>query len=77
MSKRLFQVLDEMNLLDEKNNTAHVGVCNSFLGGTDGKNGSRIYIGAPQGTLTQCYSGQKIPILLLIDKKEYEKHSNQ
>lgn len=71
-TKRLFQILDEMNVGDDKNKTANCGVCNVFLGAQSSKQGARITMGAPIEAINGIGNGETIPILLLVNRKEYE-----
>ena len=76
MAKRLFQILDEMNQNDEKNNTATLGVCNSFVGTQKTKQGGTVTMGVPESVVMDLFLGNgKVPILLIVDKAEYDKIS--
>lgn len=76
MEKRLFQILDEMNVGDDENKTANCGVCNAFLSAQSSKAGARITMGAPIEAINNIGNGETIPILLLINSKEYERIKN-
>ena len=75
MKKRLFQILDEMNVADGENKTATCGVCPDLVRANTVKAGAEIVMGVPADV------GQKImtdpkryrPVLLVIDMVEYEK----
>lgn len=73
MAQRLFEVLNQMNLNDIKNGTATVGVCGVFVESRLTKRGTEITMGAPIKTSTELLSGEIIPVLLLINREEYEK----
>ena len=73
IKKRIFQVLDEMNRDDEKNGTRLVSIANTLISADKVKQGSRISIGADEQTLYDLMSEKCIPILIVIDKKEYFK----
>lgn len=77
MAKRLFQTLDEMNVADEKNKTVNVGVCPDLVRADKVKAGVHVTIGAPSDQLIPLMNGEVIPILLLINKAEYDKISKQ
>lgn len=77
MTKRLFQVLDEMNVEDGEKGTALVGLCNDLIAGDKVKGGAKISMGAPESALHNIISGKTIPVLLLIDKEEYFKRKDQ
>jgi len=72
-NKRMFQILDEMNLNDDKNNTATIGVCNQVNYIQSSKKGTLITMGAPSEALMDIESGKVIPLLLLLNKSEYDK----
>lgn len=75
--KRMFQILDEMNVADGENGTAHVAVRNQLVGAQKAKGGCHITIGAPEDYLYKLMTDNNcIPILLIIDKAEYDKIAN-
>ena len=76
MDKRMFQILDEMNLDDVKNSTRLVSVSNTFLSADKVKQGTKICIGADDQALTDIMSEKVIPILILVDKDDYFKRKN-
>lgn len=71
--KRMFQVFDEMNVNDDKNNTATIGVCNQVTYIQSSKKGTLITMGAPKEALFDIESGKVIPLLILLNKSEYDK----
>lgn len=71
--KRLFQTLDEMNVSDIENGTRLVSVSSNFIAGDTIKAGCKITMGAPLGTVNDLMNDKLIPVLLLVDKKEYFK----
>jgi hypothetical protein len=74
MNKRMFQILDEMNVSDVDNNTATVGICNQLVEAKTAKGGGHVTIGVPAAVVTGLlFDKNKIPILLIIDKAEYER----
>ena len=73
MERRLFQVLDEMNQDDVKNNSRLVAISNNFISADKIKQGSKIAMGADEQTLLDVVSGKYIPILIFVDKEEYFK----
>lgn len=75
MEKRMFQILDEMNLDDEKNKTGNVAICNAFVSANKVKAGGHVTMGVPESVLMDLVfnKGNKIPILIIIDKAEYDK----
>ena len=75
MKKRLFEVLDEMNIDDGKNNTQLVQVCTTLISADKTKQGTKVLMGAPVNTLIDLLSEKAIAVLLIIDKEEYFKRS--
>lgn len=75
MAKRLFQLLDEMNVEDGEKGTALVGVCGGFIKADMTQAGTKVTMGAPAEYIHKLLNNEIIPILLLIDKKEYDKRS--
>jgi hypothetical protein len=75
--KRMFEVLDEMNLDDSKNKTRMVAVSNIYLRADKVKQGAKITMGADEESLMDIVSGKAIPILVLVDKEEYFKRIKQ
>jgi hypothetical protein len=77
MAKRLFQILDEMNVKDGEQNTATVGVINHFVSAQKAKGGGHVTMGVPESVLVDLlFNKNKIPILLIIDMEEYNKIKN-
>lgn len=78
MSKRLFQILDEMNVADEAGKTSFVGVNNAFVGAQKAKGGGHVTMGVPESVIMDLFLNKnKIPILLIIDKDEYDRIKNE
>lgn len=74
MSKRMFQILDEMNVADGEKGTDNVAVSNHLVRVDKAKGGAHIVMGVPEKYLYDIMSdNNKSVILLVIDKKEYEK----
>jgi hypothetical protein len=76
MKKRLFQILDEMNVNDDKNKTETVGVCPDFIELKQTKQGGIVTMGIPVSESMKVFTGEKKPVLLLIDMKEYNRIEN-
>lgn len=73
----MFQILDEMNVADGENGTAHLGVCDSFVETRMAKGGGHVTMGVPASVVHDLvFKKDKAVILLIIDKAEYEKLSN-
>lgn len=71
--KRVFQLLDEINQADTENNTANLGLCNSFTGCRSIKGGGEISMGVPMDAMLKVMSNKMVPMLILVESKEFEK----
>lgn len=71
--KRLFQVLDEMNVSDIENGTKLVSVSSNFISADKIKQGSKIAMGSDDSAVMELMTNKVIPVLLLIDKEAYFK----
>lgn len=73
--KRLFQILDEMNIADVENNTANVAVCPNFVGAdySAKSSGTKITMGAKGNVVFDLQTDKIIPVLLLVNREEYER----
>ena len=76
MKKRLFEVLDEMNLADVENGTRLVSLSNILISADKVKQGASIKMGADEQCLYDLMNGKAIAILLIVDKEEYHKRTN-
>lgn len=78
MSKRLFQILDEMNELDSANGSEFVAISNHLLAADKVKQGGKITMGVDEKRfnkiMSQCLGGKQTDIVILctIDKAKYE-----
>lgn len=72
-NKRLFQVLDEMNVNDDVNKTATVGCCFDMVAADTVKAGGIVKMGVPAEAITRIFLGECQPFLILLDKKEYHR----
>lgn len=75
MKKRFFEVLDEMNQDDTKNETRLVSVSYNFVEGNKVKQGAKITMGTEYSGLMDIMNDKVIPVLLLVDKDEYFKRA--
>lgn len=71
--KRMFQILDEMNLADGANGTANVIIGNQIVSADYGKAGTKVTIGIGGNQVNDIMSGKKAAILVIIDMDEYNK----
>lgn len=73
LMKRMFEVLDEMNIDDVKDNTRLVAVSNTLISVDKVKQGVKISMGADHHVLDDLLSDKVIPVLILVDKSEFFK----
>lgn len=75
---RMFEILDQLNLMDEKNGTVNVGVCPDVISVNAYTNHGDIKIGLPVDVAHKLTlkSDRYKPILLVIDMEEYNKINN-
>lgn len=77
MKKRLFQVLDEMNVNDEKNKTATCACCFDLVEAKTAKGGAHVIMGVPAEALHKLMLNEYKPMLVLLDMKEYNRLEKQ
>lgn len=77
MSKRLFQVLDEMNVNDGTNKTETCACCFDMVGANKVKAGGHVTMGVPDEALMKIFIGDYQPMLVLLNKKVYHKLKEQ
>jgi len=75
--KRLFEILDDMNVHDVEKNTRLVAVSGNFVEGKKVNAGALITMGVPFGELQGLLDGTRMPILLMVDKKEYNARNSE
>ncbi len=73
--KRLFEVLDEMNLDDCKENKSLVAVSNNFISGDKVKAGAKISMGVEESVLFKLAAGTHTALLIIVDQNEYNKRN--
>ena len=71
--KRLFEVLDDMNVIDTEKGSRLVEVSSNLISANTIKQGGKIVMGVPQGSIMDLTLEKKIPVLLMVDKEEYFK----
>lgn len=76
---RFFQTLDAMNVADTENKTQHVVVCPNLVSAdySYSLKGTKITMGSPGNIAVDLMTGKTVPLLLLINKEEYDKILNQ
>jgi len=73
MKKNVFDVFKEMNANDEANGTATLGMCPTLVRADKTKAGGHVTMGIPGEELINIMNGTKFPVLLLLDKAEYQR----
>lgn len=73
MKKRLFQIFDEMNVNDEKNKTQTLPCAFTMVEAKSDKRGGLVTMGIEAHILQKIFFGEMQPILVVMDKKEYER----
>ena len=71
--KRFFTILDELNVEDANNSTQMVAVCPDLVYSQKTRAGGHVTMGVPARAFDRLRDDEYIPILVLIDRKEYEK----
>lgn len=74
MSKRMFQILDELNVADSENKTGSVIVCSDLVSANTAKGGGHVTIGVPAEIIARLATDNNArAILLIVDYKEYDR----
>ncbi len=73
MSKRMFQVIDDMNLSDVENDTQLIRVGYNLLSADIVKQGAKITIGVDEQCMNDIVSEKSMAILVVINKEDYFK----
>jgi DnaJ-class molecular chaperone len=71
--KRMFEVLDEMNLEDVKNGTRMVSISNTVVRAIKTKKGTEVTMGCDDQVLLDIMARKVSLILVVVDEKEYFK----
>ena len=72
-NKKLFQILDSISKEDASNITNNIMISDSIVNVyLDGDN-SVLMMKGPEKQITESYYGDRIAILVMVDKKEYER----
>ncbi len=81
MSKRLFELLDEMNVHDIEHNTRFVSLHPDLINVSNHTGGVAVTMGVPKGVIDMgaiaagSNKKQRI-VLMVIDGEEYDKRNN-
>jgi hypothetical protein len=74
---RPFEIFDIMNQADEANTTTSLGVCPDMVVAKTADGGGHVTMGVPAEVITQLLTGERKAVLLVFDKKEYDRIGNQ
>lgn len=77
MNKRLFEILDEMNVYDTNNGTRLIAISNIFVSADKIKQGTKICMGADKQSLNDIMNDKVMPLLILVNKEEYFKYKEK
>ena len=74
-NKRLFEILDQMNIQDTENGTMNIQLCPNFVSADYSKkiNGTKVTMGIPGNIVFDLETDKLIPVLLLVNREEYDK----
>jgi len=73
MKKRMFEILDEMNLEDVKNNTRMVAISNTLISADKVKQGGKVSIGTDEQSLYDIMNDKVVVLMICVNKDEYFK----
>ncbi len=71
MSKRPFQIMDEMNIHDSENGTKSIGVCTDIIELKTVTGGATVTIGIPGELMQELMRGERMAFLVLPIKDDY------
>lgn len=71
--KRFFEIIDQMNVQDTKNDMKNIQVCPSFVSANFNKKGTQVIMGVPGNIVFDLETDKLIPVLLLVNREEYDK----
>lgn len=77
MAKSLFLILDEMNQDDIKNGTTLLGVSAEVMAADKLKGGTAVKMAGPPELVFELMNDTRMCVMLIIDKKEYQKRINE
>jgi len=72
---RPFEIFDIMNQADEANKTSLVAISPSMVNAKTAQGGGHVTMGVSAEVITQLLTGDRKAVLLVFDKKEYDKAS--
>lgn len=70
---RSFEIFDQMNEADEVNKTSLLSVSLHIVEAKTAKGGGHVKMGVPAEVITQILTGDRQVILLVFDKKEFDR----
>lgn len=76
MKKNAFEVFKEMNINDGENNTALLAVSPYLVEAKTAKGGGHVTMGVEANVITQLMTGDRVAMLLVFDKREFDRIDN-
>ncbi|MDO6737122.1 hypothetical protein [Wenyingzhuangia sp. 2_MG-2023] len=76
MSKSKFDTIHEMHQDDVKNDTRFVAVSPYFVDSKNVEQGALVTMGIDGSTHLEMVRQKRFPLLIMVDKEEYEKRIN-
>jgi hypothetical protein len=80
MGKRVFQILDELNVRDGNKNKDYAVVLGNQVLQADykiKKGGTEITVGIAGNHVSDLITGEKFAVILVVDKKQYDELANE
>lgn len=80
MKKRLFQILDELNVQDGDKTSDHAVMVGNQIVSMDYSakhGGTKVTVGIAGNQVFDLQNGNKMALLLIIDKKQYNEAKNK
>jgi hypothetical protein len=75
--KRPFEIFDIMNVADETNKTGLLATSPYLVEAKTAKGGGHVVMGVPAEVIMQLMNGDRKALLLIFDKKEYDRIDNE
>jgi len=76
MSINIFGIIDGMHVHDILHETNYIAVSPHFISADKVKEGAKITMGVDEASLYDIMNDKVIPLLILVDKKEFAKRKS-
>ena len=77
MNKSSLQIIADMHQMDIDNNSRLVKVSPHLISAYKIRQGANISMGAEESVIVDLMNGKSMALLLIVDKNEFQKLSNQ